>query len=77
MKTTNYSKETRTVNEIFEGLSANKRKHLLEKIQELNLEQESESKWDTLLESSPDPMIKMAKNAIREHKSGHSKPAKI
>jgi hypothetical protein len=77
MKTINYSKETRTVIEIFEGLPANKRKHLLEKIQDMNLEQESESNWDNLLESSPDPMIKMAKNALKEHKSGHSKPTKI
>ena len=77
MKATNYSKETRTVIEIFEGLPAAKRKHLLEKVQDLNLEQESDTNWDNLLDSSPDPMIKMAKNALREHKSGRSKPSKI
>ncbi len=77
MKTANYSKETRTVIEILEGLPAAKRKHLLEKILDLNLEQESENNWDNLLESSPDPMIKMAKNALRNHKGGHSKPTKI
>jgi hypothetical protein len=77
MKSTSYSKETKTVIELFEGLHASERKHLLEKIQDLILEQESEIKWDNLIESSPEPMSQMANRALREHKSGHSKPLKF
>jgi hypothetical protein len=77
MKTTTYSKETKTVIGLFECLSVARRKHLLERVQELILEIESENKWDHLLESSPDPMIHMANRALREHKSGHSKPMKL
>lgn len=77
MKATNYSKETKTVIGLFERLSALKRKQMLEKIQELFLEQESESKWERLFESSPEAMIKMASTALREHKSGRSKSMKL
>jgi hypothetical protein len=74
MKSSEYSKETKTVIELFEGLRAAERKRILEKIQDLILEQESELKWDNMLESSPEPMNQMANRALREHKSGHSKP---
>lgn len=77
MKSTSYSKETKTVIELFEGLSASERKYLLEKIQEVILEKESENKWDNLLELSPEPMKEMANRALREHKKGHSKPLKF
>ena len=74
MKSSEYSKETKTVIELFEGLRAAERKRILEKIQDLILEQESELKWDNMLESSPEPMNQMANRALREHKSAHSKP---
>ena len=74
MKSSEYSKETKTVIELFEGLRAAERKRILEKIQDLILEQESELKWDNMLESSPEPMNQMANRALREHKSGHGKP---
>jgi hypothetical protein len=77
MRATAYSKETQTIIQLFEQLTAVKRKQLLEKIQQLTLEQESESKWEQLLETHPKPMIDMAKNALREHKSGRSKPMKL
>ena len=77
MKSTTYSKETKTVIGMFEQLSAVRRKHLLEKIQELILEQESENKWEQLFETSPEPMLKMANNALRDHKNGKSKLMKL
>ena len=77
MRTASYSKETKTIIRLFEHLPAIKRKKLLEKVQEITLEQESESKWEYLFESHPKPMIEMAKNALREHKNGRSKPMKL
>ncbi len=77
MKSTTYSKETKTVISLFERLSAIRRKQLLEKIQDLISEHESENKWEHILESSPELMIQMANNALREHKSGKSKPLKF
>ncbi len=77
METSLYSKETKTVIGLFEHLSETRRKDLLEKIQELVAEQESESKWDYLLETSPEPMIDMAKEALVQYKSGKSKKLKF
>jgi len=77
MKTTTYSKETKTVIELFERLSATRRKLILEKVQELIPEQQSESEWERLLESSSEPMIQMANDALQEHKRGKSKPMKL
>lgn len=77
MRTTIYSKETKTIIRLFEQLLSLKRKQLLEKIQEITLDQQSENKWESLLESHPKPMIEMAKNALREHKNGRSKPMKL
>lgn len=68
MKTSAYSKETKTVIKLFERLSAFRRKRLLERVQELMLEQESDNKWDELFENYPETMIQMAKNALKEHK---------
>jgi len=36
--------------------------------------EEIEEKWDRLLESYPEPMLRMAKQAIQQHKTGKSKP---
>ena len=77
MRATVYSKETKTIIRLFEQLPAARRKQLLEKIQQLTLEQERETKWENLFESNSKPMIDMAKNALREHKSGRSKPMKL
>lgn len=72
-----YSKETKTIIGLFEHLSETKRKHLLEKVQKLIIEQESENNWEYLFEKSPEPMINMAKNALLQHKSGQSKKLKL
>lgn len=77
MKTSTYSKETKTVIELFERLSASKRKLLLEKVLQLIPEQQSESEWEQLFESSPAPLIQMANEALQEYKSGKSKPMKL
>ncbi len=74
MKTTTYSKETITAIGMLERVSATRRKQLVEKLQQLMLEQESESKWEKLLETHPEPMLTMAGNALREHQKGRSKP---
>jgi len=77
MKPTTYSNETQTVIGLFERLPATRRKYFLEKILDLMLEQESESKWEDLLENHPEPMIRMANRALHEHKRGRSKPMKL
>jgi len=73
MKLATYSKETTTAIGMLERVSATRRKLLVEKLQELLLEQESENKWEHLLETHPEPMLAMANNALREHKNGKSK----
>ena len=69
-----YSPETLTAMELLESIPQAKRKYIVEQLRSLVVEEEIEEKWDRLLESYPEPMLRMAKQAIQQHKTGKSKP---
>ena len=72
-----YSPETITAMELLESISPVKRKYIVEQLRSLVEEEGIEEKWDRLLETSPEPMLRMAKQAIQQHKSGKSKPMSL
>jgi len=73
----NISTETATVVGMLEALPSAKRKYLIEKLRELVSEEVAEQKWDSLLQSKPEPLLKMATKALKEHHDGKSKPMSL
>lgn len=67
------SSETATLFAMFESLSSAKRRYLTERLKELLNDEVSEQKWEKAFESNPQPMLKMASQALREHRQGKSK----
>jgi len=76
-KTKRVSSETATMLAMLESLPGAKRKYLTEKLRELMNEEISDQKWDTSLDSNSQPMLKMAVQALKEHRQGKSKPMNL
>jgi hypothetical protein len=72
-KTKSVSSETATMVAMLESLPGAKRRYLTEKLRELMNEEISDQKWDTTLDSNSQPMLKMAAQALKEHRQGKSK----
>jgi len=66
------SPESLTAIEILEGLSGVHRDQALELLRNFSHELRSERKWEGLYTEHPEPMIEMAKQALKEHKKGKS-----
>ncbi|NNM95582.1 MAG: hypothetical protein HKL88_09020 [Bacteroidia bacterium] len=73
-KTKNISTETATIVEVLEAMSAARRKYFVERLLEIVNEEIAEQKWDATLNFNPNPMLKIAEQAIKEHRKGKSKP---
>jgi hypothetical protein len=67
------SSETITMLAMLESLPGAKRKYLTEKLRELINEEISDQKWDTIIDTNSQPMLKMAAQALKEHRQGKSK----
>jgi len=68
------SSETKTAIDLIENLPANDRKVIVEKLRDLIEEYEDEIGWDERFEKHPEPMLKLAEEALKEHAEGRSKP---
>jgi len=66
------SPESLTAIEILEGLSGVHRDLALELLRNFSHELRSEQEWEDLYTKHPEPMIEMAKQALKEHKEGKS-----
>jgi len=66
------SPESLTAVEILESISTVHRNQALEILRGFVQEFRSEEKWEELLSKHPEPMIKMAKQALEEHRAGKS-----
>jgi hypothetical protein len=77
LKASKYSPEAITALEMMEKLSENNRKYVLEKLRDIVADTEVDTNWDNLLKEHPEPMIKMASKALKEHKEGKSTPMNL
>ena len=66
------SPESLTAVEILESINSVHRNQALEMLRNFAYELRSEQKWEELYSKHPEPMNKMAKQALKEHKEGKS-----
>jgi hypothetical protein len=66
------SPESLTAVEILESINAVHRNQALEMLRNFAQELRSEQKWEELYSKHPEPMKKMAKQALKEHREGKS-----
>lgn len=67
------SPESLTAIEMMETIDVNQRSQALELLRNFISEVHSEQEWGKLYSEHPQPMIKLAKQAIKEHRAGKSK----
>jgi NAD(P)H-flavin reductase len=67
------SPESLTAVEMMETIDAHQRSQALEILRNFINEVHSEQKWEKLYSAHPEPMVKLAKQAIKEHREGKSK----
>ena len=65
--------ESLTAVEILEGIDKVHRNQALEMLRNFVYELHSEQKWEELYSKHPEPMIKMAMQALQEHRNGKSR----
>ncbi len=70
---TQLSPESLTAVEILESIDSSQRSQALEMLRNYVYELRREQKWEELFSKYPAPMIKMAKQAIKEHGEGKSR----
>ncbi len=70
---TQLSPESITAVEILESIDSNQRSRALEMLRNFVHELRSEQKWEELFAKHPSPMIKMARQALKEHEEGRSR----
>ena len=63
------SPESLTAVEMMETIDTRQRSQALEILRNFINEVHSEQKWETLYSEHPEPMVKLAKQAIKEHRS--------
>ena len=66
------SPESLTAVEILESINAVHRNQALEVLRNFAYELHSEQNWEELYSKHPEPMKKMAKQALKEHREGKS-----
>jgi len=66
------SPEAVTAVEMIEVLKADQRNYALEKLREIINEIQEEAKWDQAFTNNPEPMRKMARQALEAHENGKS-----
>ena len=66
------SPESLTAVEILESINADHRNQALEMLRNFAHELRSEQKWEELYSKHPEPLKKMAKQALKEHREGKS-----
>ena len=66
------SPESLTAIEMFEAIDVYHRSQALEILRNFINEIQSEQKWEKLYSEHPEPMIKMARQAVLEHREGKS-----
>ena len=66
------SPESLTAVELLESISSVHRNQALEMLRNFTYELRSEQKWEELYSKHPEPMRKMAKQALKEHMEGKS-----
>jgi hypothetical protein len=64
--------ESLTAVEILESIDTAHRNQALEMLRNFAYEVNSEQKWEELYSKHPEPMIKMARQALQEHRNGKS-----
>ncbi len=67
------SPESLTAVEMLEAIDAHQRSQALEVLRNYINEVHSEQKWGKLYSEHPEPIIRMARQAIQEHREGKSK----
>ena len=67
------SPESLTAVEMMETINVHQRSQALEILRNFINEIHSEQKWEKLYSEHPEPMIKMARQAVQEHREGKSK----
>ena len=70
---TQLSPESLTAIEILESIGEVHRDQALQLLRDFAHELRSEKKWEDLYRKHPEPMIAMAKQALKEHKDGNSR----
>lgn len=73
---TTLSPESLTAVEILESISAIHRDQAIEMLRAFAYERHIEEKWDGLFSMHPEPMEKMARQALKEHREGKSRELK-
>jgi len=64
------SPESLTAVEMMETINVHKRNEALEILRNFISEIHSEQEWEELYSDHPEPMIKMARQAVQEHREG-------